>query len=263
LSASLAASLRGQWRVILALMIREGQAKYRNNTLGFFWTIGEPLVLTCGVIALWLITNRAEGHGNISVIALAVTAYTHLQLWRRTVNPSLVLLHHSGWMFYHQDIHILDAVIALTLIESVSIFASFTIISTLSILFGAMEPIRDPGLVVAAWCLDTLFCFSFSLFMAGMSGLSEMVERLMHPLMYLTLPLTGAFTMTAWLPPRFRVIVEWVPLANAVEMLRAGVFPIDVKTYYSVPLIVFSSLFFIAIGLPIIEYARRTIDIPT
>ena len=166
-------------------------------------------------------------------------------------------------MFYHQDIHVLDAVIATNLIECVSIFTSSLIIATVAILFGAMEPIRDPGLVLAAWGLDTLFCFSFSVLMAGLSGLSEMVERLMHPLMYLTLPITGAFVMAAWLPPRFRIIVEWVPLANICEMLRAGVFPLSVKTYYSVPLIVFSSLFILAIGLPVIEYARRKIDVIT
>jgi capsular polysaccharide transport system permease protein len=263
LSASLAANFRGQWRVIVALMIRDGQSRYTTKTLGFFWTIGDPLILTCGVIGLWLVTKQGGGHGNVNVIALALTAYTHIQLWRRTVLPSLTLLHQSGWMFYHQDIHVLDAVIAGTMIESVSIFTSFSIIATVCILFGAMEPIRDPGLVLAAWCLDTLFCFSFSVFMAGVAGLNEVVERLMHPLLYLTLPITGAFAMTAWLPPRFRVIVEWVPLANAIEMLRAGVFPLDVKTYYSVPLILFSSLFFIAVGVPIVEYARRKIDIPT
>jgi capsular polysaccharide transport system permease protein len=261
LSVSLTAQFRGQWRIILALMIREGQVKYTNKTLGFFWTIGEPLILTCGVIGLWLMTNRGEGHGNVNLIALALTAYTHIQLWRRTVSPSLSLLHRSGWLFFHQDIHILDAVIAGTLIESVSIITSSTIIATVCILFGAMEPIRDPGLVLAAWCLDTLFCFSFSVFMTGVAGLNEVVERFMHPLLYLTLPISGAFAMTAWLPPRFRAIVEWVPLANACEMLRAGVFPLDVKTYYSVPLIVLSSLFFIVIGIPIIEYARKRVDI--
>ncbi len=260
--ASLAASLNAQWRVILALMIREGQSKYTTKTLGFFWTVGEPLILTCGVIILWIASGRNEGHSNTPIIPLALSAYTHMQLWRRTVLPALNVLHTSGWLFYHQDIHIVDMVIAGTLIESVSIFTSFLIIATISILFGAMEPIRDPGLVLAAWCLDTLFCFSFSLFMAGLAGLSEMVERLMHPLMYLTLPITGAFTMTAWLPPNFKVVVEWVPLANCIEMFRAGMFPLSVKTYYSVPLIVISSMFLIAFGLPIIEYARRKLEVP-
>ena len=99
MSASLAGSLRGQWRVILALMIREGQSKYTRKTLGFFWTIGEPLILTCGVIVLWMATGRNEGHASTPVVPLALTAYTHIQLWRRTVLPSLNLIEQSGWMF--------------------------------------------------------------------------------------------------------------------------------------------------------------------
>jgi capsular polysaccharide transport system permease protein len=261
MSASLVGGLRVQWRVIVALMIREGQAKYTGESLGFFWTIGEPLLLTCGVIALWMVTYRGEGHSNVNLVALATTAYTHIQLWRRTVLPSLNLLHHSGWMFYHQDIHVLDAVVATTLAESVAIFTAFLIIVGVCILFGVMEPIRDPGLVLAAWCLDTLFCFSFSVLSVGIAGLSEVFEMIMHPLMYLTLPLTGAFTMTSWLPPSVRWIVEWSPLASCCEMLRAGVFSLSVKTIYSVPLIVFSSLFLLAIGLPVIEYARRKVDV--
>ena len=214
---------------------------------GYCSVAGDPSVLSA--------------HANTPIIPLALSAYTHIQLWRRTVLPALNILHTSGWLFYHQGVHVLDVVFAATLMESVSIFTSFLIIATFATLFGAMEPVRDPGLILAAWGLDTLFCFSFSLLMAGLSGLSEIVERLMHPLMYLTLPITGAFAMAAWLPPRYRLIVEWVPLANCIEMFRAGMFPLSVKTYYSVPLIVISSLFLIALGLPIIEYARRKVDI--
>jgi len=261
MSASLPISIRGQWRVIRALMIREAQAKYTTKTLGFFWAIGEPLVLTCGVIVLWVVTGRSERHPGTSVVVLALTGYTHIQLWRRIVLPQLNLIHHSGWMFYHRKIHVLDSLMASTLIECVSILTSFIIIALVCALFGAMEPIRDPGLFLAAWGLDTLFCFSFSVVTAGLSALSEIVERLTHPLLYLTLPISGAFVMTAWLPPPFREVVEWVPLANCCEMLRAGVFPLSVKTYYSVPLIVLSSLFLLAIGLPIVEYARRKAEV--
>jgi len=261
MSASLAASIRIQWRVIVALIIRAGQADYSRKTLGFFWVIAEPLILTCGVIALWLLTGRGEGHGSINVVALAITAYTHLQLWRRTVLPSLNTIHHSGWMFYHRNINVLDAIVAHCLKESISIFTSFLIIYGACLLLKVVDPVRDPGLILAAWCLDTLFCTSFSILMAGLAGLSEVVERLMHPLMYLTLPITGAFVMTDWLPPRFKIFLEWVPLANCSEMFRAGVYPLSVKTYWSVPLIVFSSLFLLAVGLPVVEYARKKLDV--
>jgi hypothetical protein len=40
-------------------------------------------------------------------------------------------------------------------------------------------------------------------------------------------------------------------------MLRASVFSLSVNAYYSVLLIVLSSLFLLVIGLPILQYARR------
>ena len=254
---SLIDSIRVQLRVIHALMIRQGQAHYTQETLGFFWVIMEPLILTCGVILLWAVTNREGHHAGVNVFILAVTGYSHLQLWRQGVLSSLHITMDEPWMFYHRNITIVDLVFANVCMKSISVFTSFVILATTCVLFGLIEPIRDPGLVLAAWCLDTLFVLSFAVLMAGFAGLSEYVSKLLHPAMYITLPVTGAFVMADWLPPSMKAIVNWVPLANCCEMFRAGVLPLSVKTYWSVPLIVLSSLFLLAIGLPILDYVRK------
>ena len=258
---SLSTSLAVQLRVIRALMIREAQGKYSVETLGFFWVIAEPLILTCGVIALWLITDRGKGHGDVSIVALAITAYSHIQLWRLVVLPSIHSIRSSGWLLYHHNVHVIDVIVARAMLLSVAIFTSFVIVTSTCVLFDVFPPVRDPGLIIAAWCLDTLFIFSFAVVIAGISELTEFVEKIIHPLLYLTLPLTGAFTLTAWLPPRMRIILEWSPLANAIEMLRCGVYPISVKTYWSVPLILISSLILLTIGVPLVLFARRQIQV--
>ena len=171
--------------------------------------------------------------------------------------PSLSIIHDQRWLFYHSSVHVLDIILALVLMECVSIFTAFVIVASVCVLLGAMDPIRDPGLVLAAWCLDTYWCFCFSVFVAGLALLNEVFEKLMHPLMYLTLPITGAFTMAAWVTPTYRAVLGWVALANCCEMLRAGMFSLSVKTYWSVPLIVVQSTIFLVIGLPVLEYARR------
>jgi capsular polysaccharide transport system permease protein len=109
--------------------------------------------------------------------------------------------------------------------------------------------------------VDTVFVLSFASMVAGFSELSEFTEKILHPLMYLTLPLTGAFTLTAWLPPRARVIVDWSPLANACEMFRAGVFPESVKTTWSLSFILGSSLVLFLIGIPLMVQARKIISV--
>jgi capsular polysaccharide transport system permease protein len=259
--ASLLASAAIQARTIRALLIREAQSRYSNETLGFFWVIGEPLMLTCGVIALWLLTRRGGHYSDVSIVALALTGYSHLQLWRLTVLGAIHALRRTGWLFYHQNVGALDVLIAQGLLQSLSIFTSFVLVCGACVLWGVFPPVRDPGILVAAWVLDTLFCMSFAIVIAGLSELSEFVEKLLHPLMYLTLPLTGAFTMTSWLPPRAREVLYWSPLANACEMLRAGLFPLSVKTYWSASFILISSVALLAVGLPLVTYARRRITV--
>ena len=137
---SLAARRGAQLRVIVALMIWEGQAYYSQETLGFFWIIAEPLMLTCGVICLWTLTNRDAAHGDVSVVAMALSAYTHIQLWRLGVLPCLHIIKKSGWMFYHPGIKVIDAIIAHVFMKSVSIFTSFVIICTFVTLVRNYRP---------------------------------------------------------------------------------------------------------------------------
>lgn len=259
---SLVTSIKVQLNSIYALMIREGQAGHSTKTLGFFWVIGEPLILTCGVVAVWSIRGRDAGHLGVSVTIMAITAYTHVQLWRRCVFGSLHVFHSDLGLFYHRNVHPLDIIIAHTLIESIAIFTSFSILMSVAVLFGLVDPPRDLGLALAGWSLDILWCFCFSVLAGGLAGISEFFEKLMHPAMYLTLPITGAFILADWAPPQYRAFLGWVGLANCAEMFRAGIFSLSVKTYWSVPVIVGKSLCLLLIGLPILEYARRQLEVP-
>jgi capsular polysaccharide transport system permease protein len=258
---SFLASLALQVRVVVALMIREAQAKYTQETFGFFWTVAEPMILTIGVILLWTVTGRSEARGEVTVFAMALTAYSHVQLWRLTVLESLGSIKHSGWLFYHQNVKMFDTFLARVLLTSLSVFTSFAIVASAGVLFNFMAPVRDPGFVVGAWCVDTIFVASFASVVAGLSEFSELVEKLLHPVMYLSLPLTGAFTLASWLPPRARVLVDWSPLANACEMFRAAVFPESVKTIWSLPFILGSSLILFLIGIPLMTRARKIITV--
>ena len=254
-------SLAIQIRVVSALMIREAHAKYSQETFGFFWTIAEPLLLTCGVIVLWTFTGRGEGRGQVTIFAMALTAYSHVQVWRMITSESLGSIKRGGWLFYHRNVKMFDVFLARSLLVSVSVFASFVIVATVGVLFDFMAPVRDPGLVVGAWCVNTFFVMSFASVVAGLSEFSEIVEKILHPFMYLTLPLTGAFTLTSWLPPRARVVVDWSPLANACEMFRAGVFPDSVQLTWSLPYILGCSLVLFLIGIPLMNRARQIIAV--
>jgi capsular polysaccharide transport system permease protein len=199
--------------------------------------------------------------GPVSVLLMALTGYTHIQLWRMTVLGSILSIKHSGWLSYHPNVQTLDVLMARAFMLAVGILGSFLIGFLILYLADAATPMRDPLLVAVAYCLDTLFCFSVALVVAGITELSGIVKKLVHPLMYLTLPLTGAFTLNDWLPPKVRAAMEWSPLVNTCEMFRAGVFPESVKTTWYPWYVVLWTLALTAIGLPLLAYVKRHVEV--
>src|SRR6185437_3863034 len=85
-------------------------------------------------------------------------------------------------------------------------------------------PIADPLLLIGAWVLQAWFSFGIGLIIAGLSEMFEAVEHFVAPVLYITLPISGAFYLVDWLPSYLQDIVLWSPLVHINEMFRAGVF---------------------------------------
>ena len=145
--------------------------------------------------------------------------------------------------------------------QAIGIFGGFLLAYLFLYLLDMINMVADPLLLTAAWVLDAVFCFSAALLLAGLSEISELFERLIHPLMYLTMPLTGTFVLADWLPPKARAIVLWSPLVNTCEMFRAGVLGDTVITHWNVWYILLCSLTLTALGLPLMTYVKRHVEI--
>lgn len=243
-------------RIVGALMMREGSLRYGHENLGFFWVMGEPLVLTCGVMGLWTISGLTHGH-SVGVVEFALTGYTMITLWRHLSGKSVHSIRNSGSLLFHRNIRILDVLVARALLETVGILAAFFIAWAPLTLLGAMSPMSDPLLFVAGYMLHAWFSFGVGCIIAALSEIWLPAEQFIPPIMYLTLPATGCFSMAAWLPQPMRDILMWSPLANTQEMVRAGIFPPDIITYYYPTYVILVCLVLTAIGLPLAHYAQK------
>jgi capsular polysaccharide transport system permease protein len=249
-------ALRVQIRVLYALMIREAMSRYGHKDLGFFWLMGEQLVLTAGVMVMWSITG-AENHADIGVVPMALTGYAFVQMWRHIVGHSNRAIAHNSHLLYHQNVKVLDLLLANSLLELVGIVSAFLIAYVPLALYGVLPPMRDPLLVFSGFALTAWFSFSFGLILTATTELSEAASRFVAPVMYITLPFTGLFFLVYWLPDEYQVIILWSPLVNCIEMIRGGMFP-DHITTYSYPLyVVIWCIGLTAIGVPLVHYAQR------
>ena len=251
-------SFRAQLGIVHALLVRDALRKYGHENLGFFWVVAEPLAFTIGVMIIWNLGGHE--HGDMSITAFALTAYSMLTMFRHMSQGFVRIMQQNLSVLYHSTINALDLLIARGVLETISCLSTFFIAYVPLALLGVIDPIRDPLLVFGSWFLAAWFSFSFGMIAEGLSSLNDVVERLFPAFMYLTLPLTGAFTMQEWLPPKAREILQYSPLVNLMEMFRCGMFSEDVKTYWSVPYILYWCLAQTAIGLLLVEKARKHVE---
>ena len=246
-------------RIIGALMMREGTTRFGHENLGFFWVIGEPMVLTIGVMGMWTVSGQTHGHG-VSVVPFALSGYTMITLWRHLTGRAVHAIRHNMGLLFHRNITLLDILLARALLEIVAILAAFFIAWTPLFLLGFVDAMSDPLTFAGGYALQAWFSLGVGLIVSALSEKYEAVEQLVPPLLYITLPFTGCFTMGAWLPERWREAVAWSPLASNVEMLRKGMFDRETVAYYYPTYVIGWCVVLTAIALPLLHASRKHVS---
>jgi capsular polysaccharide transport system permease protein len=249
-----------QFRVLHALLIRELMTRYGRSNIGFLWLILEPMILCAGVIGLrWLV--QAHKENGISLVALLLSGYMPLTLWRHITNKSLFILRRNMGMLYHRHVTLMDAFVTTMVLEFIGCTLAFIVNYFALLLLGVLDPIQDYGLVIEGWCLMGFLSLGVGSAIAVLVELYEAAERFIQPMQYLILPVSGFLYMADWLPERVRDLALCIPLLHCFEITRHGFFGETVPTHYTVAYPLLFSTVLLAIFLPRFEKVRDVIHI--
>jgi ABC-type polysaccharide/polyol phosphate export permease len=255
---SLARSFAIQRRVLWALMMREVITRFGRENIGVFWLIGEPMMFTLGVAALWSAAGLAHS-SQLPVVAFAITGYSSVLLWRNSVSRCSSGIAQNVNLLYHRNVRVLDVFVTRILLEMVGASASFLTLTTFFVAIEWVAPPQDPLLVVIGWLMLAWFGMAIALCVGAATAYSEIIERLWHPVSYLLFPLSGAAFMVDWLPPGGQEAVLTLPMVHGVEILRQGYFGSVVRTHYDIPYMAAISLVLTMVGLLLVRAAERRV----
>lgn len=248
-------------RIINALLLRELMQRYGHGNLGFLWLVLEPLALSVGVMVIWSATYGTTKHG-VNVIPFVLTGYSVLTFWRHAVTRSIHCFQSTAELLFHRQIQPIDVFVARMVLETFGILISFFSAYLPLLLVGFIEPIDDSLLLLGGWMLLAFFNVGIGLIVASLTELSDAVERLIGPFMYVTIPATGAFFLMAWLPSEAQDVLWWSPLIHASEMIRAGYFGPGIPTTYDIGYLLVSGVVVNAIGWAMVYRAAHSIELP-
>ena len=254
-------SLRVQWRVIQALMMREVITRYGRENLGVLWLIAEPALFTLGVSALW--TAAGLNHGSsLPIVAFAITGYSSVLMWRNTASRCNSALIHNFNLLFHRNVQVIDVFITRIMLELAGTTASFTLLSLFFISINVISPPVDLLRVIGGWLMLAWFGAALGMVLGAATAYSELVDRIWHPTSYLLFPLSGAAFMVEWLPQRAQDVVLLLPMVHGVEMVRDGFFGDAVRTHYDASYMALCCLLLTLLGLLLVRDAGRRVEPP-
>lgn len=228
---SLKASVVIQGRVLHALLLRELITRFGRENLGVLWLVGEPMMFTVGIVALWSLARLHQGVG-LPIVAFAITGYSTILLWRNTVGRCVSAAGDNKQLLYHRNVRVFDTFVARIILEIAGATSSFIVLSAVFLYAGWMAPPVDLLEVTTGWLLLAWFAAGLGLAIGSASVFSELVERIWHPIAYFMLPFSGAMVMVEWAPPDLRKYLLLFPMVHGTEMIREGWFGGAVKAHY-------------------------------
>ncbi|MCW8085874.1 ABC transporter permease [Sabulicella glaciei] len=228
---SLSRSLRVQFNVLGALIMREMHARFGRENLGYVWLFVEPMILAGCVATL----HHIAGHGlpgGLAPFPFYVLSYTPYYLLRSIVTRASTALEANAPLFYHARVRLHDVLMARTILECAAVLVALSIFLTgVGIVTGNWP--RDPLGIAMGLVLMALLMHGIALLVASLGVLgAHNVDRIVHPATYLSLPASGAFFMVWWFPAEMQQMILWIPTVHIYEFVRHSYYGDVVPFHY-------------------------------
>lgn len=244
-----------QGRVIYALFLREMQTRFGRHQLGFLWLFLEPLILASAIG--FIHTLRSGGHDKygVDVFLFYLIGYTPYFAFRAIISRAVSAFGSNSSLLYHQRIKLIDVVMARNILEAMAVLTVVTLVVIVTALVIDRLPYSVPALIAGS-VLMLLYAQGLGLLAAAASTTSELADRIVHPLIYLSMPISGAFFAMHSLPASIRELLLWNPQVHFHEMVREGMFGDVLISYYDVPYMLGAILVVNLVGLSALRVVR-------
>lgn len=252
--------LRTQVDVIGALIMRELHTRYGRENIGYLWLFLEPFILatSVGLLHWGHQTHYSEG---VQGVPFAIIGYCTFVIFRNIFNRAEGTLESNMPLLYHRMVTVFDMLLARALLEGAGVGLTCFILLGLSSAIGVAELPARPLWGVLAMMLMTWWSFALSLIVCAGTFERRGVAKLIHPVSYVMMPISGAFYMLQWLGEPFRTWMSWFPMTQMFEMARYGVFKSAKDDYFDVLYISVWCAILMGIGMLAVKIVRKHVHL--
>ena len=245
-----------QARVIGAIMLRELHTRFGRQNIGYLWLIAEPLILSGGVALAHIFARIPLPYG-FQAGSFYSSGYITYIAMRNNVNRAAALIESNKPLLYHRVVTLQDISWARTALEGVAVLGAMITILSIYVVLGLSKVPERPYYILLALFLMTWLSGGLAMIITGLSEFSGLVERIVHPLTYLMIPISGMLFILDELPPQIAGILKWAVFPQITDLSRMGLLSSFNSHYVDIPYIVSVCSISTLLGLLILRLARR------
>lgn len=214
-------ALHTQFRVIVALILRETRATFGTNQLGYLWAIFMPAAGTLVFVVIFMLIGRVAPFGS-SLALFFASGLLILQFFNKLGSSLMTALEANRALLTYPPIKEPDVLFSRFLLISFTyLLIIITIIGSLIFISDIDTPVHLEE-TIAAFGAVALLGFGFGSTNAVLLTLWDswrhIVTIAQRPLIFIS----GIFYVPSYMPPKAIAFLEWNPLLHGIEWFRNG-----------------------------------------
>jgi capsular polysaccharide transport system permease protein len=216
---SLFETLRMQWRVILALMLRDVRTRFFGTAYGFIVAMGWPLANIFILVAIYTFAGRTAPYGSSSVLwfTTGLVPFMAFQYMSRYTMLGIAM---NSPMLGLPVVKVMDLMLARGLLELLN--AGVVTLVSILILAGMGVPFMPVHPVQAAYAMGACMFLGFGMINGILAGLFPFWVTgyaLFSIVLWIT---SGVLIIPDDLPETARYWLSWIPSLQGVEWMRSA-----------------------------------------
>ncbi|MDQ0512530.1 ABC transporter permease [Ancylobacter amanitiformis] len=240
--AQIAAGLRTQGRVILALMLREMRLRSVHSRLSYLLALLEPILQLTMMMGIFSLIGRRPEFGT-SLLLFLGTGILPFFLFTHVSGRTTGAIRASGLVRALTPIQPLDIMVARALLETATLLIVAMLLFTFIYATGVKDaiPVR-PMLAIQGFAATALLAIGVGLINGVIGAFFRLYAVIYGVFSRSLIFLSGVFFVPDFMPPAIRYWISWNPLLHGLEWFRSGF-------YLTYPTLTLDRTYLIGFGL--------------
>jgi capsular polysaccharide transport system permease protein len=217
----LAEPLKIQWRVLLALMLREARTRYGRQRVGYLWALVEPILHIIVFYFIFQYTLRIIPLGDSLAMFLATGLATYVG-FSHVLNRTQGGFASNESLLAYPVVNVIDVFLARALLE-LATWIAVTFIILGALIATGLDPLPRSVLIMTA-AIFLLFGIGFGVGMLiGIAAqFAPSIDTLLSVPLRILYFTSGVFFLPDVMPPAVRSVLEWNPVLQGITLFRMG-----------------------------------------